>query len=359
MTNTSKYTEPFGWLEEAIPPATYGEYRNAIRGLYLLVAFAGADGKVFIERMARVGVELPYMAVYRAQKATPILLQDTKLYAYAVLASEMPKYARHVSREHLKCDLSQGAKREVRGALEYVPLRKFLLSMLQEGRVPMTCGAYRNVIQRAMLHPDLTAYVRKFVYRKMAFITGGGAERSKDLIQDLLEQGVFALQRTYPNWANFGHCLAIAKTHIHNRGQNIIKDATTESRNALMREGGAFKARVVSLSGMTTSAADAYLGASHSASIDGSMAGSNVSWETRHAIQQLLTGSTLRPKQREYLELLLGTHSPEFSAWLGDRSNSDLAQTESFAVYDQRVRKYLGIPEPAARSFIQGLAAHL
>lgn len=285
------------------------------------------------------------------------LLKDNKATAYErVLGITQSTWA-----------VSDKDKRVLTTALTYPALQAKLTSYAKTGYRPLTNAAYDRAITKALQSRDLSTYMAKFVAHKMAFITGSKGIPPAEVISDLKESATYALLRAYPVWADMGHLLAIAKTAVHNRGINFIKEHTTQSRSHLQQDAkGAYSAVNLSLSLFADAAqAGDATGVNRSegdhliTTLDGSRASDHVfSPDLLRSLRQLVTSPTLTAKQREYLKLMVGYEDMLFTAYLG-QSNSDLVHSLSFPQYHAKVCEFLNVTEERAAQFLQSLKTYL
>lgn len=229
---------------------------------------------------------------------------------------------------------------------------------------------------------DLTLYCRKFVIKSLRFLVKSDALAVEDYVQELIEFGVYAIYRAYPEVLNELHMLNIAKQAAHNRGENIIKESTTQSRAKLARSSdGTFYARQVSLNSSKVAGTSLLTDVSVltnngivgsgsvmvcsalMVNLEGKPAeGESVvdvdrSRDLREAVNKLYEGFT-SPKARKFMELLMGVHDPEFSDWLG-KPNEEVCDQVGRVQYAESVRQYLEVPVEKASLFVKGLRKHL
>ena len=90
---------------------------------------------------------------------------------------------------------------------------------------------------------NLSTYIHKFVYRKMAFIVRSHGIEFSDLISDLNAKVVQSTLLRYPRIETKLHLENLAKRSVHNYGINLIYRYTTRSRQRLTRaDDGTFSA---------------------------------------------------------------------------------------------------------------------
>lgn len=355
--------DPFAYLHTQFTKQQLRDHGTVLYGLYVSLAFGIIDAKEMIaDAWDATQVILKHSDIYASIRHNGELLLDVKQFAYAQAAMMMPKFARTVKDDALATTLGTGVRNRAMRALGYAPLFNALREHLRSGRAPLAMHEIKGQLIVTLSDPQIETYAGKFINYKMAFMMKGGVKFT-ELLSDVMVTAYYGLLRTYPNWADEGHRLAIAKSNIHNRGHNIIKEHTAGLRKSLQGDSkSGYTAVLVPLDGFETMSggADAlYAMSKVCASFTGkSSDAEGLDWETELALKQLLQSRTLAPLQRQYLQLLVGEPSEDFSAWLGS-SNTELVQTLPFHRYDERVREYLHIPAAASASFLCSLRACL
>lgn len=357
--------DPFQYLHDSLSQAALAN--GLIYGSYIGLAFGFWKAEdVILKVWEQSDVVLRHAQMYASIRSNGNLLWDVKQYAYVQAAKRLPKFEKLVSEEAEKTSLPVATRNKIKKALEanselFNPLR----THLRQGCAPLSIQEMKDQIAHIIESKEILDYCGKFIHRKMSFMLKGG-QKFDCILSDLLLQAVYGLLRTYPQWTHAtgeGHMLAIAKTNIHNRGINLIKEATAASRKSLQGDKAqGYSAVNVSLDSFdgTFSSGDALntIGQVH-ATFQGSVSTEDkMSWETEVSLLMLLDSKHLKPKQRQYLKLLLGHTSEDFSAWLG-QSNTEAAHKMPFSQYDERVQEYLRIPPEAAKEFLQGLRSSL
>lgn len=357
--------DPFQYLNNNFTTLQLRSHATLIYGLYVALAFGIVDAPEMISQTwEKTGVELRYSDIYASIRSNGELLKDVKQYAFAQVAASIPRYARYITSETLATALPVGQRNRVQYALEFKPLLRTLKAALADGREALSIGQMDRAITSTLKDQDIKSYMGKFINRKMAFILKSGEGQSFDhLMSDLTTSAFYGLLRTYPNWTDDGHRLAIAKTNIHNRGHNIIKEGAAQVRNPLQYDGtmDVYQRVLVSMDCVEDSELDALLGMNNGACADfdgASDHGDKVVWETMQSLRQLVNSPHLYPKQRQYLRLLLGEYDEDFSIWLG-LNNTEAAEALPYLKYDGKVREYMGIPEGASKEFLAELRYQL
>ena len=178
------------------------------------------------------------------------LMKDLKVYLY--------QYAHHqYSRERGESSYRRGRgiqKRDVR--LERYVHRRRVATMMEEyldRYQPISRGKMDDML-RSITSPDgrhsLVTFSRKYVMRKMKFLTGPDMTYD-DIVQDLMCKCTMSMMKMYPCIESEAHFVNLAKRCIHNHGINIISHYTTKSRRPVMQtEDGNFVRTTVSLDRM-------------------------------------------------------------------------------------------------------------
>lgn len=355
--------DPFSYLHTNFTKAQLREHGTVLYGLYLSLAFGIINAKEMIaEAWTTTQVVLTHGDIYASMRHNGELLLDVKQFAYAQAAMMMPKFARAVKEDALKTNLSTAVRNRVMRALGYQPLFNALREYLRAGRPALSLHEMKGDLIVTLSDAQIETYAGKFINYKMAFIMKGGVKFA-ELVSDVMVTAYYGLLRTYPNWADEGHRLAIAKSNIHNRGHNIIKEHTAGLRKSLQGDSkSGYTAVLVPLDGFETvgGGADALYSMNKvCASFSGKSSDADgLDWETEHSLKQLLQSRELAPLQRQYLQLLVGEPSEDFSAWLGS-NNTEMVNSLPFHRYDARVREYLHIPETASAAFLCSLQSLL
>lgn len=211
-----------------------------------------------------------------------------------------------------------------------------------------------------------TAYIEKFVGKKFRFLTQSGQKDEGSLVAELMEFGLRSAYRAIPRIESVLHLTNIMKTGIHNRGQNIIKEETTQKRKRLVKnEDGTFSGLVLSLNNATFEQTFA-LEQAGSGSLNvcnGLMAGidgRSIAYERPtdidrqrdlvKVVDSFYAGCRL-PGKRTFMTLLMGVYDDKFSEFLG-QPNDDAYLRLDRKIYVEKVRSYMGVSKDSARQFI-------
>lgn len=351
----------FTYLHNQLDKAALAD--GYIYGVYLGLAFGFVEADEVISAVwERTGIVLRFKQVHASIRTNGKLLWDAKHYAYAHAALMLPKFAPLVTSSVRATELDIPTRNIIKKALLGCKAHLFnpLRTALKAGLPPLSMRDMRQQIEETVGSEELTTYNAKFIFRKMSFLLRAGTRDFDGLMTDLREQATYGLLRTYPAWSdNPDHRIALAKSNSHNRGQNIIKEQTAQSRAPLQgNQKSGYTATQVSLDafGTTIASGDALnmLSQVH-ATFDGAASTlPRLDWDTEVSLLQLVDNQRMPERQRLYLKLLLGHHHDSFSTWIGS-NNAELAHSMPFERYDAKVREYLNIPAQAATTFLRGL----
>ena len=242
---------------------------------------------------------------------------------------------------------------------------------------PRSMTVFEDGIERVV--KELDSYCKRFVWKKMKFIIDATATKPEDLVQEVMQFGIYTMYKAYPEIKSYLHLTNIAKTGIHNRGQNIIQEATTKSRNAYITNGdGSFSASTLSIHGATAEGATGDLNfMSNSYGLDGGCtisvcnnlvagrSGACVEGEPisdcerlddlKQAVESLRRRMTAA-RPRNFLDILMGHYHEGFSVYLKanqiPRDNDDWYDEVDRLDYAEAARVYLDIPRDQARKFV-------
>jgi hypothetical protein len=239
----------------------------------------------------------------------------------------------------------------------------------RQGYTPKSLATFDRVTHEVIT--ELTVYCRKFVNKKFLFLTQSGQSGKDDIAQMLKEFGIYAIYKAYPVIKTTLHMTNIAKTAIHNRGINYIKEQTTTSRSRVTRgKDGTFVGMVMSLNQSLTGDRVPELdlaGSPLATALVTGLDGRSVNMERfsdvnrcRDLEQTVNLVLDKLPKQRDkrFVLLLMGTYDEAFSAWLG-QPNDDLYFKGGRTVYCTKVKDYLNMGTDHARSLLNDLRTQL
>ena len=290
------------------------------------------------------------------------IMGNTKLYAYA-----------------------SGVKRDVKGAhysivaedsklIRYLiksnpDLQSMMLKLYKRGSgfKPATVAEMSSLM--TFVHSEVDEYTSKFVYRKLRFISESNGIEEDDIKNELLYASTYALYKQYPRFQSRLHAVNIAKQSIHNRGINMIHEATSESRRRLISsKDGTFSSLVLPIH---TLGIGQFLDNSNYlnqcnylvTSIDGSSANGSTITSIQDAFELKNSVASIyrdigNPTLRRLMKLWSGEYDEEFSKYLGT-SNDDFADTVEPREYMISCAKFLKVPGKTAKSFLDRLRTEL
>jgi hypothetical protein len=252
-------------------------------------------------------------------------------------------------------------------------LSEYCLSRLRVGHKPRTLEEFDRGLTRVI--PLLEVTCGKFVTKKFKFLTQSGQLNKDETQQELLLSGLYAMYRAYPEIDDLLHLKNIGITAIGNRGQNMIMEATSASRQRLTRnEDGSFSGVVMS---MNTADFDVVFSQDAGSGTGGSMItcnalmsgldGNSVEYERPSDVDRQrdlkttidkLFGKMRTEKARRFASILMGVHDEEFSVYLG-QANDEASDKMPYMEYSETARSFLDIPKEKARNFVMRLRTEL
>lgn len=250
-------------------------------------------------------------------------------------------------------------------------LRKICLSFHRKGYKPIAFSKYRKAIDG--LPAVLNEGLRKLVGKKLRFLWQSEQISQEGVVSDLFSAGLYSVYHAYPVIETPLHMANIARTAIHNRAMNIIAEQTTESRKRVVKnDDGTFSGVLLSINASVSPemlyAQDnvgngaAIVCNSLMSGLDGTSAEGESPWdvnrkrELRLTVENLVT--SMPPKGRAFVHLMMGEYDEEFSQFLG-QANTDVYAKAKREVYLDKARQFLEIPVPKAREFVVRLRDHL
>lgn len=334
--------------------------QSFVVGNLLLYVFRGcqqADVRTSLEERK---IRFDFLGWRRHLHHNGLLLRDGKLYVYAKMAK-----APLCDKTH---KLSETDLELLHAGLRYPPLRAHLRELQQtESCRLMTVRQFDRFVGKVLTSDDLLTYTRKFIHRKFHFVMRSYGMELDDIENRLKSNALYGLQRAYPRFEHVGHGVAIAKTLIKRSGINFIQELTTQKQNQLIHDvkNNTYSKTTVSLDAIADGTGQ-FLTADgtfvHRSLLVVGLAGANtfgqLPWDTLHALKELVNSNRLKTKQREFLGLMLGNYSEQFSEFLGGENDS-LVESLSYNAYMKKVCEYLSVPLEAATHFLQNLAPQL
>jgi hypothetical protein len=292
--------------------------------------------------------------------------RDLKLYAYAKINASSEATEGLVIPEADKSLVKNILRSKDLKAVKLVRRCRYYNKL---GYKPKSISVFSLVLDKAIR--ELDTHCKKFVNRKFLFLTQSGQLGKEDIRQGFLEFGVYAIYKAYPVIKTSLHMVNIAKTAIHNRGMNVIKEQTTVSRRRLSKQkDGTFAGTLISLGQLLVSdhipdmgfgptlVANCLVTGLDGRTVDGEQF---TDVDRRRDLEQTVnyifenTGST---KKKRFMNLLMGVYDEAFSDWLG-QPNDEVCSKLDRKIYANKVRAYLGVPIEHAREFVQVLRTQL
>lgn len=212
----------------------------------------------------------------------------------------------------------------------------------------MSLQTVNREIERILL--SLDTYLKKYVFKKLKFITHNGYTDAMDIFNELQFAGVSGVYAQYPLIDSRLHLTNIFKCTIQNYGCNLIKFYTTQSRNVLVKEAdGTFTSKKQSIDSMPPGWLDT-LGSSYD------------DIEIKYDIENLYLQSN--PLEKNFLRLISGEYDKDFSSYLLSQGYADSDETFDKMLYT-RISKfislaanYLGIDRNTKDTYIDKLKTH-
>ncbi len=353
----------YGLVGDAVQAARLNPAaRTVVYGAYFQSLFKGIRTNEALAVMgALLGDFTPKYAKLNAfTREAGHLLSVVKPAMFAVFATQIrPAQCRKNGWDQFRYPLTKEDLRVIDEALLYAPLRSTLRAHLTGGLFVRDLAGIDRLVTSVILDAEIKSYIRKFVHRKMEFFTHGSQARIAEICQELQLSAVYALRRAYPVWSSRGHMLAIAKTAIHNSGQNMIDAHASQKRCTLTRNpDGSYSSLNVAIDASAAVLSMAHASSTMVATLDGSSADGAKDVHALDSLRSLLHGRAsvkFTSKQLRYLRLVSGEHDDAFSDHLGV-PNDSFADDASFAMYNRRVCEWLRVPEAAAAKLLKDIA---
>ena len=333
--------------------------RQALIGNLILYCFRGtqqADLREFIESR---DLNFDFLGWRLHLHRNGTLLRNGKVYLYRRFCGKTDQFAAY--------GLTERDAAWVKSSLKWTPLASRLEALQAEGRTDMDLKALDGFATSVLASEDFETYVSKYISKKMGFLMKSYNITKDEIRADLYSWSYYALLKAYPRFDDVGHGIAIAKTTAKNRGVNLIKSKTADSRNALNTDdGGNCSASSLSLSsfmddtGQFLSEDGSYYHRSLLVvDLNGkSRSGGEMSWEDSTSLNQLLNSSKFSSRQRLFLKLAAGAPDPDFTAWLGE-PNEVYADRVLFEELKLRICKFMDLSPAKASLFLFNLKKHL
>lgn len=345
-------------INSALPPGTHvtRAQRSAFICLVLRYAFRQIDVTQFTHGVKDIVPTASPKHARSALRNSGTLLLNMKTYAYASAAGRV-NYAKF----NLDSDTAADVRRALASSLQ---LMTALRGLLRRGYKAVTPTAVDDVIGRVIRSKEITDYTARFVYKKLKFVYQGQGLTPDDIYQDLYLWGVYALYRAYPRIDSMLHATNIVKQAIHNRGINLIKEATAASRSRFHTSAdGTHSSVVVPLHSMLSPTLDGgyltqtnHLVVNQAGVVDAgtSIAGLEDDRDLKLSVRFFY--AKISPLQRKLMKLWSGSYCSDFSAHLGSPNDEYADSTDRFT-YMKACADFLGVPRGQARSLYISLRA--
>lgn len=204
-------------------------------------------------------------------------------------------------------------------------------------------------IERILL--SLDSYLKKYVFKKLKFITHNDYIGVMDIFNELQLSGVSGVLAQYPLIDSRLHLTNIFKCSAKNHGCNLIKFYTTQSRNVLVEEkDGTFTSKKRSIDNSPPGWIDT-LGSVQD----------NI--EITCDVESLYKIST--PLEKDFLNLISGKYDEGFSRYLSYEGYADSDETFDKMLYTRISKfidlsaRYLGMDKDTKDDYINRLRTHL
>lgn len=190
---------------------------------------------------------------------------------------------------------------------------------------------------------DTKVWLGKFVSKKLRFIVESQGLHRDDIEFELLSKGIQGLMVMYPCVETFLHATNVVKRVMHNQGINLIYHYTTQKAGRLTKDGsGSFHSRVIALQ-------DGYMKF-------------EIDHDPELRMDFGLAIHRYEGKRRQFLELLSGVYSAEFTAFLVSNghkveSNEDLLGRSDVDKYIRLALEYLEVSVESGQKFLCSLRA--
>lgn len=249
--------------------------------------------------------------------------------------------------------------------------RRGLEAYAESGYPPRNIGEFDSGLIRA--YESLKVTAAKYANKSFRWVDQSGQLQKDDAAKDMCNFALYSIYRAYPEIDNFLHMKNIGIRAIHNRGVNILKEQSTQSRQRVFKnDDGTFRGDLLSFDHAGFAAVqtvDVGIGGAISvcSHLMVGLDGRPVAYERPtdvdrrrdlekivRQLQEELNGKS--PKT--FIRLLMGECHSGFSKWLG-RPNDEACDTMDRLEYAEKVRQYLDIPKADAKKFVEKLRVHL
>lgn len=199
----------------------------------------------------------------------------------------------------------------------------------------------RDTLDCQAMHQHIGKYISKCL---LFLIRSYGVPR-EDLETEMRAWAIRAIYMTYPRFESLLHVTNVAKSAIHNCGQNLIQYYTSPSRQRLQKTAdGAFEARHV-----------AYDTLAHVAVDDEDR---NELRDKLESLVSLAEKKGMREDVQRFLLCCAGQYDEGFSEYL-EVDNSQLVEEISYPRYLKKARSYFSFTEMQVQKLFEKLRAQL
>jgi hypothetical protein len=343
-------------LRESVDPLITGkvsrEGRRALYGSLTLYTFRGCTQKDIRSVLERYQVGFDLLTWRRSLHNNGQLMKNCKVWLYNSFVRGTPLPASFAS-------VSQADRNTLTDCLQSNRIRDHLSSLVAYGAEPLTIDSLDSLLCESLYSRDVNAYFRSMVRKKLGFVVRTHGMNVSDLVDELRIGALFTLLRSYPRYEDVGHMKAICKAQAHNQTINLIHSYTTSSRQRLaLNSDGTYSSLMVPITEFGTDGSPDFQELSSSYLVTGLDGATQSRWEQSFALRELSESSSISPKQRMFLQLMLGTPNGEFSGFIGS-SNEDAVEEMPHGAYMKKVCQYLGVTIGSAKAFLQSTKALL
>lgn len=276
---------------------------------------------------------------------------------YVMKNLKMYLYYAHTNKRTDLLDVERAFKVKLRDRDLYKALlpetRRQLDGFKAQGFKAMTLYGFDEACVLAL--KKVKNFTRKFVNRKMKFIMTSDSQETHDIAAHLEMNGLQALMLYYPAFETMEHLINIMKRTIHNTGINYIEKHTSAKRGRLSRDSeGAFTAKVVPLHSVAVEKELSTI--ENGTQIDGSR---EDTFSLRITVEKLL--SKFSDKRQQFLQLIMGHYSEDFSRFLRETGASTLDndllwdRAQDLDEYIQHTLDFLGVSYSTGDKFVSHL----
>lgn len=196
---------------------------------------------------------------------------------------------------------------------------------------------FERIIQRVLKEQE--TYLKKYIYKKLKFLTFNGYSDIEDLYLELQWAGVLGLYKMYPLFDSRLHLTNTYKKSIQNFGCNMIKHHTTLGRSILDKQAdGTFQSKKISLDSLEN--VDSIINNSFSGENSYSDILSYKNMDNKLDADRVLMNTT--GEEKRLLLLLKGNYDKGFSSYLNRNGYND--SDESFdKMLKTGINKYINL----------------